>query len=99
NQDGRLNGHYPLRSDKYRVYVDSSKLPATMVLDNALTFEGPDVDGVRVFRGSTVDDHAEILSGYYKDGKLKYTYLPVQTISVEGAERVVKQTLPGACLA
>lgn len=32
NQDGRLNGHYPLRSDKYRVYVDSSKLPATMVL-------------------------------------------------------------------
>lgn len=99
NQDGRLNGHYPLRSDKYRVYVDSTKLPATMVLDNALTFEGPDVDGVRIFRGSKVDDSAEILSSYYKDGKLKYTYLPVQTISVEGAERVVKQTLPGACLA
>ncbi|ANZ48293.1 virion structural protein [Erwinia phage vB_EamM_Asesino] len=99
NQDGRLNGHYPLRSDKYRVYVDSSKLPATMVIDADISWDGPDIDGVRILRGSNVSDSAEILSGFYKDGKLKYTYLPTQTISVEGVETVVKKTLPGSCLA
>ncbi|ECW1346323.1 hypothetical protein F3S34_21735 [Salmonella enterica] len=99
NQDGRLNGHYPLRSDKYRVYVDSTKLPPTMVIDDAVTFNGPDIDGVRILRGSSVNDDAEILSGYYKDGVLKKNYLPVQTISAADAETVVKQAIPGSCLA
>ncbi|MCT7475832.1 hypothetical protein N5V81_12685 [Escherichia coli] len=99
NQDGRLNGHYPLRSDKYRVYVDSTKLPPTMVIDDAVTFNGPDIDGVRILRGSSVNDGAEILSGYYKDGVLKKNYLPVQTISAADAETVVKQAIPGSCLA
>ncbi|MGK7530312.1 hypothetical protein, partial [Salmonella enterica] len=70
-----------------------------MVIDDAVTFNGPDIDGVRILRGSSVNDDAEILSGYYKDGVLKKNYLPVQTISAADAETVVKQAIPGSCLA
>ncbi|QXO09713.1 hypothetical protein pEaSNUABM11_00289 [Erwinia phage pEa_SNUABM_11] len=97
--DSPLGGHYPLRSDKYRVYVDSTKNPATMSFDNNVTWNGADVEGVRIFRGNDITDAGEILSGYYKDGKLQKTYLPMASISNAGQPTVVKQALQGACLA
>lgn len=99
NVDKVLGGHYPLRSDKYRFYVDTSKNPASLVADNHLTWNGPDIDGIRLFRGSDVSDKGEILSGYYKNGRLDKNYLPMQTISKDGAATVVKSPLPGSLLA
>jgi len=99
NDGTPLGGHYPLRSDKFRIYVDTSKNPATMVFDNNVNWNGADVHAVRVFRGTDITDTGEILSGYYKNGRLDSTYLPMATISVAGAETVVKQAMNGACLA
>jgi len=99
NADKILGGHYPLRSDKFRIYVDSTKNPATMVLDNNLTWNGPDVDAIRIFRGTDISDTGEILSGYYRNGKLDKNYLPMQTISKDGVDTVVKTALPGCALA
>ncbi|AXF51410.1 putative virion structural protein [Erwinia phage Wellington] len=98
--DGKpLGGHYPLRSDKFRVYVDTTKNPATMTFDKNVTWNGADLEGIRIFRGTDITDSGEILSGSYKDGRLDKTYLPLQAISNQGADTVVKQALPGACLA
>lgn len=99
NQGAVLGGHYPLKSDKFRIYVDSTKNPATMSFDNGITWNGADVHGVRVFRGTDAQDTGEILSGYYKDGKLQSTYLPCVSISNAGAETMVKRALVGSCLA
>lgn len=99
NTNKVLGGHYPTRSDKYRIYVDTTKNPASMVMDNNLTWNGPDIDGIRIFRGSDISDNGEILSGYYKNGRLDKNYLPMQTISKDGVDTVVKAPLPGRCLA
>ncbi|QVW56138.1 hypothetical protein pEaSNUABM10_00275 [Erwinia phage pEa_SNUABM_10] len=99
NTDKINGGHYPLRSDKYRIYFDTTKNPATMVVDNNITFNGPDVDGIRIFRGTDISDNGEILSGFYKNGRLDKNYLPMQTISKDGVDTVVKSPLPGSLLA
>ncbi|EBZ2963192.1 hypothetical protein D9P50_14680 [Salmonella enterica subsp. enterica serovar Enteritidis] len=99
NDSERLGGHYPLKSDKYRIYVDSSKHPATMDFHDHLTFNGPDVLGVRVFRGIDIDDNAEVLSGFYKNGKLDETLLPVRPVRNEGEDTQVNTALPGYCVA
>lgn len=99
NQDAILGGHYPLRSDKYIAYVDTTKLPATLVMHEDVKFKGPDVQAIRLFRGNDVNDTGEILSGYYINGVLEETYLPVKTISVAGAQTVIKSPLPGSLLA
>ena len=99
NENKVLGGHYPIRSDKYRIYVDTTKNPASMVVSNNLTWNGPDIDGIRIFRGTDISDKGEILSGYYKNGRLDKNYLPMQTISKDGVDTVVKAALPGSCLA
>lgn len=99
NSEAILGGHYPLMSDKYVAYVDTTKLPATLVFHENVTFKGADVHAIRIFRGNNISDSAEILSGYYVNGALRYNYLPVSTISSEGAETVLKQPLPGSLLA
>ena len=99
NQDAILGGHYPLRSDKYIAYVDTTKLPASLVMHEDVKFKGPDVQAIRLFRGSDVSDKGEVLSGYYVNGILDETFLPVKTISVAGAQTVIKSPLPGALLA
>lgn len=99
NGDQITGGHYPLRSDKYRAFVDTTKNPATLVMDVNLTWSGPDIDGIRLFRGTDISDKGEILSGYYKNGRLDKNYLPMQTISKDGSSTVVKMPLPGALLA
>ncbi|ANZ50428.1 putative virion structural protein [Erwinia phage vB_EamM_Phobos] len=99
NDTERLGGHYPLKSDKYRIYVDSSKHPATMDFHDHLTFNGPDVLGVRVFRGIDISDSAEVLSGFYKNGKLNESLLPVRPVQNEGEDTQINTVLPGYCIA
>lgn len=99
NVDQIHGGHYPLRSDKFRAFFDDRKHPATLVMDDNITFNGPDVVGFRIFRGNDVTNSGEILSGYYVDGSLKYTYLPMRSISDKNRDTVVKQPLTGHVLA
>lgn len=99
NQEAILGGHYPLKSDKYLAYVDTSKLPASLVMHDEIIFKGPDVHAIRLFRGNDISDLGEILSGYYVNGILTENYLPVKTVSVAGAETVLKKPMPGSLLA
>lgn len=99
NDSSRLGGHYPLKSDRYRIYVDTSKHPATMDFHDQLTFNGPDVQGVRVFRGIDIGDDAEVLSAFYKNGKLDESMLPVRPVQNEGLDTQVNTVVPGYCAA
>lgn len=99
NQDAILGGHYPLKSDKFLAYVDTTRMPASLVMHDEILFKGPDVHGIRLFRGSDISDNGEILSGYYVGGVLTNNYLPVKTVSVAGAQTVMKKPLPGSLLA
>lgn len=99
NSDRPLGGIHALKSDAFVVYVDSTQHPATLRFHNAYHFSGPDVDSVRIFRGSDYSDNGEILSGFIKGGQLDDTKIPVKTISVDGAETILKAPLTGVCLA
>lgn len=98
NPDDIEGGHVPLKSDKYRVYFDSTRNPATMMFHNSLTWNGPDIDAIRIFRGTDITDTGEILSGYLKDGRLVNS-IPLRTISKDDSPTVVKAPLPGVLLA
>lgn len=99
NGDNPIGGYYPLKSDKYRIYVDTTKNPATMNFHTFLNFPGPDIEAVRVFRGTTIDDNGEILSGYVKNGRIDDTYIPVRPVIDAGTETMVFSPLPGYCMA
>lgn len=97
-EDG-LNGVYPLKSDSLVVYVDSTQHPPVMRFHDHITFNGPDVDSIRVFRGTDYKDTGEILSGYMRNGQISDTKIPMTTISKEGVETITKMPLAGVCLA
>lgn len=100
NGDNPIGGHYPLKSDKYRIYVDTTKNPATLHFHAFLTFNLPDVEAVRVFRGvKDISDTGEILSGYVKNGRVSDTYIPVRPVTDAETETQVLAPLPGFCMA
>lgn len=100
NGDNPIGGHYPLKSDKYRIYVDSSKHPASMNFHAFLTFNLPDVEAVRVFRGvKDISDSGEILSGFLENGRLSSTYIPVRPVKDADDGTMVLAPLAGFCMA
>ena len=99
NTDSILGGVNPLKSDSWVIYVDSSQHPATLMCHNAISFNGSDCDSIRIMRGHNYGDDGEILSGYFKNGRLVDTKIPLKTISYEGVETVTKMPLTGSCIA
>ena len=94
-----LSGVHPLKSDSLVVYVDSTQHPAAMRFHDLITFNGPDIDSIRIFRGSDYTDSGEILSGYVRNGQISETTIPMKVISKEGVDTVTKMPLAGVCLA
>lgn len=94
-----LSGVHPLKSDSLVIYVDSTQHPAMLRFHDLITFNGPDVDSIRVFRGTDYTDNGEILSGFVSGGQISDTKIPMKTISKEGVETVTKMPLAGICLA
>lgn len=94
-----LGSHAPAKSDRYAVMVDTSKHPYVMVMHDGFTINGPDVEGVRVFRGRDISSTGEIISGYVKGGRLTSTMLPVTPIHQNGNDTVSMVTSAGVCTA
>lgn len=92
-----IGGCAPHLSDTFRVYIDDSKHPATMRIDARLLVSGSDLDSVRVFRGKRIDSQGEIISGYYKNGRIESNRIPLALAAKEG-NKTVMSALPGVCI-
>lgn len=96
NEDGVLNGLAPTATDSYRIYIDDSTHPATLLIDGRMTVSGADYDGVRIFRGTDISETGEVISGYRINGTVKSDVIPLTLASVVG-NKTVKVPLAGIC--
>lgn len=98
DDDRPLGTHSPIKSDRYAVMVDTSKHPYTLVFHDGFVVKGPDAEGVRVFRGRDVTTNGEVLSAYYKGGKIISTLIPLNPITCNGEDTASMVPMAGACL-
>ena len=92
---GNVNATLP---DNFRVYVDTTVLPNTLRVDATLTFKGSDCDSIRIFRGVNYTADGEVISGFYEDGKLKSTAIPLELAAVENVDnKCIYAPVKGVC--
>ena len=92
---GNVNATLP---DNFRVYVDTTVIPNTLRVDATLTFKGSDCDSIRIFRGVNYTADGEVISGFYEDGKLKSTAIPLELAAVENVDnKCIYAPVKGVC--
>ncbi len=72
-------------ADTYRVYIDKSVLPYSLTVDTRCRFGGSTSTYAQIFRGSKLDNTAEIVSGIYdQSGNLVGQNIPLELVSFDG---------------
>lgn len=67
------------QSDTYRVYIDKSVIPHVLAVDARLRVAGTTVTHAKIFRGSTLDGTAKVISAMYdQSGTLVGQNLPLE---------------------
>lgn len=97
NSDAEVGGAGITTVDSFRIYIDTSKFPATLRVDSRLSFKGSDNDHIKIFRGTDTSVTGEIISAYVRNGVVVSDSLPLELVATEGNNIAVKAPVPGAC--
>lgn len=84
------------QSETYRVYVDSSTLPATLCVDARLKVAGSMSSYARIFRGTDLSATGEVVSVIYSNGVYLDDKIPLELVAYDSHDNHSIKCVPPA---